>query len=60
MHAGNLPDGEKSGLISYEEFIFLLTALTASPRQFELAFKMFDLVRACMHACMHAAHLEGR
>jgi Ca2+-binding EF-hand superfamily protein len=43
VHPGHLPDGEGSGLISYDEFLFLVTALSASPRQFELAFKMFDL-----------------
>lgn len=34
--------GER-GLISYDEFLFLLAALSAPPRQFQLAFKMFDL-----------------
>ena len=38
-----MPDGSRSGLISFDEFLFLLTVLSASPRQFELAFKMFDL-----------------
>jgi hypothetical protein len=34
--------GER-GLISYDEFLFLLAALSAPPRQFQLAFRMFDL-----------------
>eukprot|EP00050_Salpingoeca_kvevrii_P003443 m.224427 g.224427 ORF g.224427 m.224427 type:complete len:469 (+) comp10830_c0_seq1:2018-3424(+) len=38
-----LDDNMQCGLISYPEFVFLLTALTASRRQFELAFRMFDL-----------------
>eukprot|EP00126_Sphaerothecum_destruens_P009162 Sdes_comp20446_c0_seq1m14631 len=34
---------EKIGLISFPEYVFLLTALSTSPRRFEIAFKMFDL-----------------
>ncbi|EDQ88675.1 uncharacterized protein MONBRDRAFT_32612 [Monosiga brevicollis MX1] len=41
--AGELNRDKDAGLISYEEFLFLLTALSSPPRQFELAFKMFDL-----------------
>uniref|UniRef100_A0A224Z1Z5 Mitochondrial aspartate/glutamate carrier protein n=1 Tax=Rhipicephalus zambeziensis TaxID=60191 RepID=A0A224Z1Z5_9ACAR len=32
-----------SGLISFSDYIFLLTILSASKRQFEIAFRMFDL-----------------
>ncbi|KAG1658554.1 Calcium uptake protein 1, mitochondrial [Nymphon striatum] len=32
-----------SGLISFSDYIFLLTVLSASKRHFEIAFKMFDL-----------------
>ncbi|KAI3383079.1 hypothetical protein SNEBB_001538 [Seison nebaliae] len=31
-----------NGLIGYSDFVFLLTLLSASPRHFEIAFKMFD------------------
>eukprot|EP01135_Chromosphaera_perkinsii_P004537 Nk52_evm7s288 gene=Nk52_evmTU7s288 len=33
----------KTGLISFSEYVFLLTVLATSPRRFEIAFKMFDL-----------------
>eukprot|EP01147_Barroeca_monosierra_P007242 gene7240-7654_t len=39
---GEVVDDDDAGLISYAEFLFLLTLLSASPRQFELAFRMFD------------------
>ena len=31
------------GLISFSDYIFLLTVLSTSRRHFEIAFKMFDL-----------------
>ena len=34
---------DQCGVISYDEYLFLLSALSAPPRQFELAFKLFDL-----------------
>ncbi|XP_067928469.1 calcium uptake protein 1, mitochondrial-like isoform X2 [Watersipora subatra] len=33
---------EKHGLISFSDYILLLTLLSTPPKQFELAFKMFD------------------
>jgi len=33
---------EKNGLISFSDYILLLTMLSTPPKQFELAFKMFD------------------
>lgn len=33
----------ESGLISFSDFIFLLTVLSTPPRNFQIAFKMFDL-----------------
>eukprot|EP00042_Codosiga_hollandica_P055153 m.765278 g.765278 ORF g.765278 m.765278 type:complete len:460 (-) comp59059_c1_seq3:1941-3320(-) len=36
-------DEEHVGLISYPEYLFLVTALTIPVHQFEVAFKMFDL-----------------
>lgn len=32
----------KSGLISFPDYVFLLTLLASPPRQFEIAFRMFD------------------
>lgn len=40
---GQMTSCKDRGLISYNEFLFLLAALSAPPRQFHLAFKMFDL-----------------
>ena len=31
------------GLISFSDYVFLLTVLSTSRRHFEIAFKMFDL-----------------
>lgn len=33
----------ESGLISFSDYIFLLTVLSTPPRNFQIAFKMFDL-----------------
>eukprot|EP00049_Salpingoeca_infusionum_P015974 m.317859 g.317859 ORF g.317859 m.317859 type:complete len:446 (+) comp15987_c1_seq4:54-1391(+) len=40
---GVVADGSEYGLISYSEYLFLLTLISGSTRQFELAFKMFDM-----------------
>ncbi|CAG2059823.1 unnamed protein product, partial [Timema podura] len=36
-------DSTGLGLISFSEYIFLITVLSTSPRQYEFAFRMFDL-----------------
>eukprot|EP00055_Hartaetosiga_balthica_P005609 m.16674 g.16674 ORF g.16674 m.16674 type:complete len:445 (+) comp4656_c0_seq1:10-1344(+) len=40
---GKVTSRGENGLISYAEFLFLLTLLSAPPRQFDFAFKMFDV-----------------
>eukprot|EP00056_Hartaetosiga_gracilis_P011288 m.169898 g.169898 ORF g.169898 m.169898 type:complete len:471 (-) comp13484_c3_seq12:3794-5206(-) len=40
---GRVTSEGDNGLISYAEFLFLVTLLSAPPRQFDFAFKMFDV-----------------